>query len=49
MFNEEATQWRPYVDNKRSIPICITPPHILAQPAANSLRFTLTIFSLIAS
>ena len=25
MFNEEATQWLPYVENNRDIPTCITP------------------------
>ena len=48
MFNEEATQWPSYVENKRGIPICII-PHILPRSAAHSLRLTLTIFSLISS
>ena len=25
MLNKEATQWPPYVENKRGIPMCITP------------------------
>ena len=25
MFNKEATQWPPYVENKRGIPMCIKP------------------------
>ena len=39
MFNEEATHWPPYVENKRGIPICIT-TYILPQSAARSAVYT---------